>query len=65
MIRMGKYGFGWRPGREGQKARTQRKAPEYEYLQYTPTAGLLRRKMTNKLAPKRGKESRRRRRRVL
>ena len=64
VIRMGNYGFGWRPGREGHRPRTQRRAPDYKPLQYTPTAGLLRRKMTNKLAPKRGKESRRTRRRV-
>jgi len=36
--------------------------PEYNFFKYNPHAGLLRRKMTNKLAPKRGKESRRRRR---
>ena len=67
VISMAQHGFGWRPGREGHRARTRRQAPDYQVSQYTPRtprAGLLRRKMTNKLAPKRGKESRRRRRRV-
>jgi hypothetical protein len=36
--------------------------PHYNFFQYNPHAGLLRRKMTNKLAPKRRQESRRRRR---
>jgi len=52
------YLFRWRPGRAGHRPRTQRRAPDYKPLQYTPRAGLLRRKMTNKLAPKRGQESR-------
>lgn len=61
------YLFRWRPGREGHRARTRRQTPDYQVSQYTPRAraGLLRRKMTNKLALKRGQEARRTRRRVL
>ena len=65
MISMAQHEFRWRPGREGHRARTRRQAPDYQVIQYTPRAGLLRRRMTNKLAPKRGQEARRTRRRVL